>query len=118
MTMKPEDKSYRDSFAQAASGESERGAECKFTRGTLFCLEVSYRINTYYEVTLAYDFLNRVLLTRHMQSQGIAVNTTPFAQLDAEVLDSMYEKLVELGGKPPRLGAPATSLALKKGPQA
>lgn len=115
--MTAQDKSHRDSFADAVSGKTERGEECKIKRGTLFSLELSYRIDTYYEITLAYDFLNRVLVTRHLQSSGIALNTTPFSQLDSEVLETMHAKLVELGGKPPQLGAPATGLQLKKGPQ-
>lgn len=46
-----------------------------------------------------YDFTQRVMTTAVHQ----AGNTTPFSQLDREVLVEAREKLIALGGNPPEL---------------
>ncbi len=53
-----------------------------------------------------YDFAQRLLMTAR---EG-GFETTPFAQLDREVLVAARDKLVELGGKPPALPAEAPGL--------
>lgn len=67
-----------------------------------FVLGVSYSQNgatTYY----AFDFLARLLTTRTGSSDGGA-HVIPFSQLDPDSLATLRERLVELGGKPPKLG--------------
>jgi hypothetical protein len=63
-------------------------------------------------ITHHYDFLNRVRTTTYDN----ALTTTPFSQIDREVLVAMRDKLVELDGKPPELPAeaPVTSSPAKK----
>ena len=58
---------------------------------------------------LRYDFLSRLLLT----SNSNGVNTTPFSQLDPEVLEFMRDKLIELGGKPPALAGNKIEAGIK-----
>jgi hypothetical protein len=55
------------------------------------------------DVTHYYDFLNRVRTTTY----DSALTTTPFSQIDREVLIAMRDKLVELDGTPPELPAEA-----------
>ena len=65
--------------------------------GAVLALEYEYQ--KYY-----YDFQSRLLTTVLKYSSTIGgVTTTPFAQLDREVLTDMRDKLMELGGKPPEL---------------
>lgn len=71
-----------------------------------FVLSVSYGItptsslSTYYQ----YDFMARIMTTRTNGSDG-GIVVTPFSQLDAESLEHLRSRLVDLGGKPPPLTA-------------
>lgn len=77
--------------------EAKRGSD-----GTLQ-LRMSTGGGTNYMV---YDFNLRFLTVRTGSSDGGAV-IIPFSQLDPDSLESLREKLVELGGNPPALpGAP------------
>ncbi len=50
--------------------------------------------------TFFYDFAQRLLVTVYRYNDAGGTTTTPFSQLDREVLVDMRDKLVELGGKP------------------
>ena len=67
-------------------------------------LVVNNGVNNYY-----YDFVQRFVSS----SRG---DTTPFSQLDREVVIMMRDKLVALGGAPPELPpeAPSTQAASRK----
>lgn len=69
-------------------------------------LTLSYGYQTYH-----YDFQQRLLTTLYTYGSGLGgVTTTPFSQLDREVLVEMRDKLVELGGKPKELPPEAPTL--------
>lgn len=71
--------------------------------GAVLALEYEYQ--KYY-----YDFQSRLLTTMMKYGSTIGgVATTPFSQLDREVLADMRDKLVELGGKPPALPPEASA---------
>lgn len=56
--------------------------------------------NTRYN-TYIFDFEFRTMSVDAHSSQGTNTSTVmPFSQVDAEVLERMHAKLVELGGKP------------------
>lgn len=62
-------------------------------------LRISYDYQKFF-----YDFQQRVLTTIYTYgSEAGGITTTPFSQLDREVLVDMRDKLVELGGKPREL---------------
>lgn len=65
-----------------------------FSRENDTVLAVSNGKASYY-----YDFGQRLMTTWVYHGGG----STPFAQLDREVLVAMRDKLVELGGHPPEL---------------
>lgn len=71
-----------------------------------YVLGVSYNYGggstTYY----TYDFLARVLTVRTGSSDGGAF-VVPFSRLDRDSLDTLRERLVQLGGKPPAPGGDA-----------
>lgn len=57
------------------------------------------------EVTHRYDFLNRTMTISAKSSfhGDFAVAGFMFDQLDREVLETMHQKLIDLGGNPPPL---------------
>jgi hypothetical protein len=48
-----------------------------------------------------YDFASRIMFAWGAGSGSYGI--TPFSQLDREVLITMRDKLIEIGGKPPEL---------------
>jgi hypothetical protein len=59
-----------------------------------------------------YDFALRQTMT---YSYGTPVGVTPFSQVDREVLETMRERLIRLGGHPPELPAVGDVQAPKPG---
>lgn len=80
-----------------------------------FVLSISYGItptstlNTYYQ----YDFMARIMTTRTNGSDG-GIVVTPFSQLDAESLERLRGRLIDLGGKPPELPGTMDKAGLRK----
>lgn len=65
-----------------------------------------YVLQTYCNGTyIFYDFAARIMYGHY--GSNCSLGTTPFSQLDREVLIAMRDKLVDLGGKPPELPAEA-----------
>jgi hypothetical protein len=64
---------------------------------------------------LGFDFMTRLLVARTFSGAG-ALNITPFSNLDRDVLITMRDKLIDLGGKPPELPteAPASQATTKR----
>ncbi len=58
-----------------------------------------------------YNFLTRILSVGSSSSEG-GFAALPFSQLDCEVLEFMRDKLIEIGGKPPRLAEKPTPRSL------
>lgn len=108
---------YGEAFKAATSRRSKTYAsaqrfhdqmECMFQLNTAFSLGLVYEHGGQYAAGLDrtfmnYDFLNRVLIVEKRAPNIVTVATTPFSQLDREVLEAMRGKLVELGGNPPPL---------------
>ncbi|MCC7037136.1 MAG: hypothetical protein IT560_07485 [Alphaproteobacteria bacterium] len=69
-----------------------------FVLGVSYGLTANSSTSTYYQ----YDFMARILTTRTGGSDG-GITVTPFSQLDAESLEHLRNRLVELNGKPPPL---------------
>lgn len=76
--------------------------------------ENDYVLSLYYSsrggsTYINFDFMTRTMSARTGSSDG-GLCVTPFAQLDRDMLITMRDTLVELGGKPPELAgeAPAT----------
>lgn len=69
-----------------------------FVLGVSYTLNPSTSTSTYYQ----YDFMARILTTRTGGSDG-GIVVTPFSQLDAESLENLRSRLIDLGGKPPPL---------------
>lgn len=91
---------YTDAFAIAAAATKNKNwndkdqiAETDFSRLTAAVLVAGYGYN--YGTRFVYDFLNRVVM---MPGQ-----TIHFKDCDREVLTTMRDKLIELGGSPPPL---------------
>ncbi|HYD18489.1 MAG TPA: hypothetical protein VEF76_08430 [Patescibacteria group bacterium] len=57
-----------------------------------------------------YDFAARMMIMRGDWGSDYNLATTPFSQLDRDVLIAARDKLVALGGKPPALPAEAPQL--------
>ena len=58
----------------------------------------------------SYDFNARILIVRTNYTRDAGPSVTPFSQLDRDMLITMRDKLVELGGKPPDLAPEAPAL--------
>lgn len=67
-----------------------------------FVLGVSYNYGGGSTSYYSFDFLARILTTRTGSSDGGA-HVTPFSQLDPDSLETLRERLIELGGRPPAL---------------
>lgn len=61
-----------------------------------------YAEGSSYTTHHTFDFLARVLTTRTGDSAG-GTSVTPFSQLDADSLETLRQRLIELGGQPPGL---------------
>ncbi len=69
-------------------------------------LRIGYSYQTYF-----YDFQQRIMTTIYAYGSGMGgVNTTPFSQLDRDVLVDMRDKLVSMGGKPKELAPEGPTL--------
>lgn len=79
-----------------------------FVLGVSYGLSPSSSTSTYFQ----YDFMARLLTTRTGSSDG-GITVTPFSQLDAESLEHLRNRLVDLGGKPPAL-APSLEKHLRR----
>ena len=96
--------SYAEDFAKAIKAAKPDGTRAvSFSMKAPFALNVNYGSNQ----TQTYDFLSRVMIsvvrTSGYAEAGIAMTTTPFRDIDREVLEAMHKTLIELGGKPPAL---------------
>ncbi len=86
----------------------------KTSKINAFVLGVShpYSEGSSYTTHHTFDFLARVLTTRTGDSAGGA-SVTPFSLLDADSLETLRQRLIALGGKPPGLtphdAAPGTA---------
>ncbi len=74
-----------------------------------YVLDVTFYSGNHSTIYHTFDFMTRTMITgRGMNSATFTL--TPFAQLDRDMLITMRDKLVELGGKPPELPAEAQTL--------
>ncbi len=65
----------------------------------------------YGDQTFFYDFQQRLMTTLYTYGSGLGgVTTTPFSQMDREVLVEMRDKLVEMGGTPKELAPEGPTL--------
>lgn len=81
----------------------------KAAKANDYVLDVTFYSSTLSHIYQTFDFMSRTLITgRSSSSAGFTV--TPFSQLDRDMLITMRDKLVDLGGKPPELPAEAPSL--------
>lgn len=81
-----------------------------FVLGVQYSLSPSSSTSTYFQ----YDFMARLLTTRTGSSDG-GISVTPFSQLDAESLENLRNRLIDLGGKPPPLPGAMEKTGLRKG---
>lgn len=81
----------------------------KATKSNDYVLDVSFYSSSQSWVYHSFDFMTRTLVTGR-SSSSVGFNVTPFSQLDRDMLITMRDKLVELGGKPPELPAEAATL--------
>lgn len=78
-----------------------------------FVLSVNYDTTGGSSVYLMYDFMARVMITRTGDSGGGSV-VRAFSELDAQSLQAMRQRLIDLGGNPPELAAPESQDTLSK----
>jgi hypothetical protein len=81
----------------------------KATKSNDYVLDVSFYSNNQSHIYHTFDFMSRTLITGR-SSSSVGFNVTPFAQLDRDMLITMRDKLVELGGNPPDLAPEAPTL--------
>lgn len=63
----------------------------------------SYSEGSGYYNAYAYDFLARIVTARTGGSNDAGISVTPFSQLDPDSLETLRQRLIALGGKPPAL---------------
>ncbi|MBL8712062.1 MAG: hypothetical protein JNM12_04115 [Alphaproteobacteria bacterium] len=81
----------------------------KATMANAYVLDTTFYSPTLGHIYQTFDFMARTLISgRSSSSAGFTV--TPFSQLDRDVLITMRDKLVELGGSPPDLAPEAPAL--------
>lgn len=74
-----------------------------------YVLDVSFNSSNLSYIYQTFDFMSRTLVTGRSSSSA-GFNVTPFSQLDRDMLITMRDKLVELGGNPPELPTEAATL--------
>lgn len=74
----------------------------KAAKSNDYVLDVTFYSNNQSHIYHTFDFMTRTMITGR-SSSSVGFNVTPFSQLDRDMLITMRDKLVELGGKPPDL---------------
>jgi len=77
-----------------------------------FVLQVQYSGGNSNTTYYSYDFLARILTVRTSSSDASPV-IMPFSELDPDSLETLRERLVKLGGKPPGLPGSSTKAGIK-----
>ncbi len=86
----------------------------KAVKANEYVLDISFYSSNQSTIYHTFDFMSRTLITGR-SSSSVGFNVTPFSQLDRDMLITMRDKLVELGGTPPEL--PNEAPALNKQPR-
>ncbi len=81
----------------------------KAVKSNDYVLDISFYSNNQSTIFHTFDFMSRLLITGR-GSSSVGFNVTPFSQLDRDMLVTMRDKLVELGGTPPDLPAEAPTI--------